>query len=972
MSKNLRGLSGSSVTINLLDIDANSVTATTGTFTDIIATNYSINNVSISNLIVSGVVRLTGIVNAPVTLLPEYEILFKDPYNNLVYKFSSLVFNTTSGTLKSPDIITATMTVGDIYVSGNLTLVGSMPALQVTGQTDLGGLSIQSLASVASNSVHPLVVWNSTTKNISQDNTKLYYDTSTDTLYSPNISVTNFNIVPVTRSNDVEYPVVFFDDNTDNFAVDSVSTAFRYNPSTNRLTLQECKVGGKVICDQLVITQEIVAGADSQVKLFIEDGFNFKIEDTTNIEGFYFLSGFTEWMRIAVGETRISTDVEISGNTTLENSLTVETGTFLGSSLHVDALDPVVGNTSYAVLLWDITGGAGNRAVTYDFTNFYYDTTSDTLFVPNVTATSITTTTITASGNVEINPVVATGNADLNVPFLNTSDQIRIGDVAGGKPLTFNPNQGILKSYELQLSNDLTVGGSTTICSKNKTATSELCRLLFLDGQSTVGVNYDIVRDEFLYYIPSSNILVSNSIRSQIRLLTPLIVLLGTDEDNGGIDIYTDGTKLRSRYFHENGHLFMDGNEIDSNKLFRTTTSQTRVYTPLLCDDVITLNSVPTAPSTSNTDILLLDSANNQISKAGITFNPSGNILATGNIALSGALSALTVNTTSNATIGGNLNVAGILTAATFNVGTQNITDLDVSGILTAATLNVGTQSITDFEVTGDLTLTNLPNTLTIGVSYSLLFKNNTTDEVHETSTTEVYIGRGLTGVFIGTEKIIADTFQCGNGLPVGYYCTYNCFDWRTYNYTVSKPYGDFGLDKYVELHVTNTGGHNPTVTQHGANVSGTYFGTVVRSAINFGQMGDNVHWNLATSAYAGIWRVRVSCVFQNLSPQRQTPKIYLKKYTGTVWIEQPHISTAIDYARHDVGELVTLNLEGVVYLSSDSELLRIYTLLETDTVSNPPTWPDSITTWAGRDINIQMEFLGTGTSFTGEIVNAL
>jgi hypothetical protein len=1062
------------------------VTATTGTFTDIIATNYSINNVSISNLIVSGVVRLTGIVDAPVTLLPEYEILLKDPYNNLVYKFSSLVFNTTSGTLRCPDIITALMTVGDIYVTGNLTLLGSMPALQVMGQTDLGtGLSIQSLASVASNSVHPLVVWNSTTKNISQDNTKLYYDTSTDTLYSPNISVTNFNIVPVTRSNNVEYPVVFFDDNTDNLAVDSVASAFRYNPSTNRLTLRECKVDGKVICDQLVITQEIVPGVDSQVKLFIEDGFNFKIEDTTNIEGFYFFGGVTEWMRIAVGETRISTDVEISGNTTLENSLTVETGTFLGSSLHVDALDPVVGNISYAVLLWDITGGAGNRAVTYDFTNFYYDTTSDTLFVPNISApnlqivaisksddveypvtfhdtalnkvckdssqtnfrynpstnkmsvrdincefnlkvlnntslgsalyvnilnpVAINTTyplllwdntgaldnraishdttklyydtnsdtlnapNITASGQVQILPIIATGNSDLNVPFLNANDQIRISDVEGGKAFTFNPYQGILKSYDLELSNDLTVGGSTTICSKNKTATSELCRLLFLDGQSTVGVNYDIVRDEFLYYIPSSNILVSNSIRSQIRLLTPLIVLLGTDEVNGGIDIYTDGNKLRSRYYHENGHLFMDGDEIDSNKLFRTTTSQTRVYTPLLCDDVITLNSVPTAPSTSNTDILLLDSANNQISKAGITFNPSGNILATTNITLSGALSALALNTTSNATIGGNLDVTGILTATTLNVGTQNITDLDVTGILTAATLNVGTQSITDFEVTGDLTLTNLSNTLTIGVSYSLLFKNNTTDEVHETSTSEVSIGRGLSGVFIETEQIISNTFQCGNGLPVGYYCTYNCFDWRTYNHSASKPNGDFGLDKYVELHVTNTSGHNPTVTQHGANVYGTYYGTVVRSAINFGQTGSTSYWKIASNAYVGIWKVRVSCVFQNLSNARQTPKIYLKKSTNnSAFIEQPHISTAIDYARHDVGELVTLNLEGVVYLTSELDILGIFTLLETDTVSNPPTWPDSIIAWAGRDINIQMEFLGTGTSFTGEIVNAL
>ena len=76
--------------------------------------------------------------------------------------------------------------------------------------------------------------------------------------------------------------------------------------------------------------------------------------------------------------------------------------------------------------------------------------------------------------------------------------------------------------------------------------------------------------------------------------------------------------------------------------------------------------------------------------------------------------------------------------------------------------------------------------------------------------------------------------------------------------------------------------------------------------------MGSNVHWNLVSNAYVGIWKVRVSCIFQNLTTERQTPKIYLKKYTGATWIEQPHISTAIDYARMDVGELVTLNSEGV------------------------------------------------------------
>ena len=209
--------------------------------------------------------------------------------------------------------------------------------------------------------------------------------------------------------------------------------------------------------------------------------------------------------------------------------------------------------------------------------------------------------------------------------------------------------------------------------------------------------------------------------------------------------------------------------------------------------------------------------------------------------------------------------------------------------------------------------------------------------------------------------------------MPVGYSCTYNCFDWLTVDRELSRPHGTFGIDKYVILHSTNTDGHNPTVTQHGANIfSNIAISPVIRSAFNFGQSGSNAHWKLVSNTHAGIWRVRVSCVFQNLTIHRQTPKIYLKKYNGSAFIEQPHISTATDYARHDVGELVTLNLEGVVYLSSSSELLRIYTLLETHAVGNPPTWPDSITDWAGRDINIQMEFLGTGTATTGEIVNAL
>jgi hypothetical protein len=89
-------------------------------------------------------------------------------------------------------------------------------------------------------------------------------------------------------------------------------------------------------------------------------------------------------------------------------------------------------------------------------------------------------------------------------------------------------------------------------------------------------------------------------------------------------------------------------------------------------------------------------------------------------------------------------------------------------------------------------------------------------------------------------------------------------------------------------------------------------------------------------------------------------------------YVDQPQISTGIDYARHDVGELVTLTCEGVVRLSSTVNFLRINTLLESHAVNSPPTWPDSTTAWSARDINIDIQFLGEATNSTGEFIDAL
>jgi hypothetical protein len=674
---------------------------------------------------------------------------------------------------------------------------------------------------------------------------------------------------------------------------------------------------------------------------------------------------------LTVGNLTGNVTGDVTGNltgdvtaTTITSSSTITAnGNIVTSSLPIDNTDD-----NYRYIPFQ---GVGN--ILHKDTKLVFNPSNDTFETFNLICQAITTTHITATGNTSIKALNnTTANFNNRIPFIN-GDTTETGVLVSRGNFNYNTSSQTLNcgtfngTLNGSVSNAVTIGtqditasGTITINSKDTTATTELCRLLFLDGASNIGTIYDIVRATPLYYIPSSAMLVSDSVRGQVQLISPPLVLLGSTlgSTNASIGLYNDSGTVRNRYQHAGGHLFMDGNAVNSNNLIMTNTTQTRIYNELQCDDDVTitgtltagtlnigtqsatnfsvtnnltvggdtiLTNTPTASGVTPLSILLLGS--NTLQRGAITFNPLSNILTTTNIGLTGSLS---------------------------------------SSVLTTTTL-----SATTLNLSGDLTLTNLPTTVTSRVSYSLLYKNNTTDEVHETSPSQISIGRGLTDVFIKTERIIADTFQCVNGLPINYTCTYNCFDWRTFNHSLSNPHGTFGVDYYVELHTTNTGGHNPTVTQHGANI---FIGTnpIIRSAFNFGQIGSTAHWNLSSNAYAGIWRVRVSCVFQNLTPHRQTPKIYLKKYTGTVWIEQPHISTAIDYARHDVGELVTLNLEGVVYLSSDSELVRIYTLLETHEVGNPPTWPDSITDWAGRDINIQMEFLGTGTATTGEIVNAL
>ncbi len=622
---------------------------------------------------------------------------------------------------------------------------------------------------------------------------------------------------------------------------------------------------------------------------------------------------------------------DLTGNVTATNITTANitaTGLITGN---------VTGDLTGNVTATNIT--TANITATGTITG---DVTGD--LTGNVTgATNITTANITASGNTNIKALNnTTANFNNRIPFIN-GDSSDTGVLVSRGNFNYNTSTQTLNcgtfngTLNGSVSNavtigtqDITVSGTTTINATDTTSTNELCRILFLDGDSNVGTSYDIVRATPLYYIPSSQMLVSGSLRGQVQLISPQLTLLGTtlSSTNASIGLYDDGTAVRNRYQHAGGHVFMDS----SNNLLSTNTTQTRIYNELQCDDDVTitgtltagtlnigtqtatnfsvtnnlsvggdttLSNVPTASGSTPLNILLL--GGNKVQRGSITFNPLSNILSTTNVSLTGALVSSLITTTGNGTIGGNLVVTG------------------------------------NGSIGGDLTVTD-----------------------------DVSIGGDLT---VGKQFIGSNTT-----LPLGYTIIYHATSYD------SASSGTWGLDNSIFLYTTSSSGASPTVYQYGKDVTWTAGTTTLKGAIDFySDVGTNSisSWGLMENKYAGLYRVRVSLVFQNESILRLTPKIYIQKRREItvgqyIYDDQPQISTGIDYARHDVGELVTLTCEGVVRLSSTVNLLRIRTLLESHTVNSPPTWPDSTTDWSARDINIDMQFLGEATNSTGEFIDAL
>ena len=216
---------------------------------------------------------------------------------------------------------------------------------------------------------------------------------------------------------------------------------------------------------------------------------------------------------LTVGNLTGNVTGDVTGNltgdvtaTTITSSSTITAnGNIVTSSLPTDNTDD-----NYRYIPFQ---GVGN--ILHKDTKLVFNPSNNTLETFNLLCQAITTTNITATGNTSIKALNnTTANFNNRIPFIN-GDSTDTGVLVSRGNFNYNTSSETLNcgtfngTLNGSVANAVTIGtqnitasGTTSINSKDTTATTQLCRLLFLDGNSDIGTNYDIVRDDLLYYIP--------------------------------------------------------------------------------------------------------------------------------------------------------------------------------------------------------------------------------------------------------------------------------------------------------------------------------------------------------------------------------------------------------------------------------------------------------------------------------------
>jgi hypothetical protein len=361
----------------------------------------------------------SGSLNLTLNELRLLEIKATKVTGTDVVSLSSLTGNnaTFAGTVNIGNMnISGTFEVQNMTVKGNITgdLTGAVN-IETTTPTNTGAFRLPFIDG-ANDGI------TSTGNGLMASSNKLRFDESTGTLIVsdyitvPILAATTYAaITPTTSTANDEYAVAMFG-NGNELTGDSMT----YNCFQNRLTVPNLQV------TSLTLTNAPTDNTDNNERRLLFLGANNEVYTDTTLR----FNPSTDYLYC----NQLNVSQRIYSNLL-----------YMANNADTDA------NETARIVFKRPTDGILATTIT-----FAYNSGLNKLLCGSAEfGGDITATNITASGQVGINRYIATGNSDLNVLFLTAEDKIRIG--GSDKPFTFNPYTGVLKSYQLELSNNLNV-----------------------------------------------------------------------------------------------------------------------------------------------------------------------------------------------------------------------------------------------------------------------------------------------------------------------------------------------------------------------------------------------------------------------------------------------------------------------------------------------------------------------------------
>lgn len=348
-----------------------------------------------------------------------------------------------------------------------------------------------------------------------------------------------FDILAENKSDSTNYPISFHDTSTDRVCIGDANylSSFTYNPSTRTMvletgqittatilsatlffaTISDCNISANSKSDDVEYKVVLLGPADNRI---CEDSLNNITYNPLN-------------QRLSIVKLTASDDVTLTnGDLTMSNGrltaqhLTLSGRTDLGTIVTIQGLNTVSSNTTYPLLVWDITGVAKTINVDSDL---YYDTTDDTLHAPNF------------SGTFNIVAQTRTDPTDYPVLFYDSSTTDVCID-SGAIAFTYDPNSNTLNTRNMTVAVDLKLTGTAV-----PTASASLPILVHNNSTNEVqktnvsGTN-QITIDPSQGLFTTKDMYVNGSIYNGLGCVLNYVVTFSTRINGTGDAYTTNGT----------------------------------------------------------------------------------------------------------------------------------------------------------------------------------------------------------------------------------------------------------------------------------------------------------------------------------------------------------------------------------------------------------------------------------------------